>query len=132
MYNYVPVELSFRNSSFLWCKDLSSYDSICDLGFNIPFYGSHISLSAILLGFTMILYMITNNPQIDESGKRVTGFQIFFLIFMIAISNRFCCALNIYYLFFNFVNFILQVIFSRYINIDDFKRRVDLKIKQIA
>ena len=131
LYNYIPIEFSFRNSSFLWCKDLSSYDSILDIGFNIPLYGSHVSLSAILLGFTMLIYLVMNNTQVEQSGNKVGSFHIFFMIFMVVISNRFCCALNIYYLFFNVVTFLVQFFLNKCVDITEFKNRVDKKIEQL-
>ena len=131
LYNYIPIEFSFRNSSFLWCKDLSSYDSILDIGFNIPLYGSHVSLSAILLGFTMLIYLVMNNTQVEQSGNNVGSFHIFFMIFMVVISNRFCCALNIYYLFFNIVTFLVQFFLNKCVDITEFKNRVDKKIEQL-
>ena len=131
LYNYIPIELSFRNSSFLWCKDLSSYDSILNLGFNIPMYGSHVSLSAILLGITMLIYLMLNNTQMEQSNNKLGAFQIFFMIFMIVISNRFCCALNFYYLFFNIVTFLIQFVLNKVVDITEFKNRVDRKIEQL-
>ena len=44
MFRFFPASIELRQESFLWADDLSSYDSIYNLGFNIPFYGDHISL----------------------------------------------------------------------------------------
>jgi YidC/Oxa1 family membrane protein insertase len=39
-----PSAIGLRQEGFLWANDLSSYDSIYELPFHIPFYGNHISL----------------------------------------------------------------------------------------
>ena len=36
LFTFFPVAFSLRQKSFLWADDLSSYDSILDLGFYIP------------------------------------------------------------------------------------------------
>ena len=38
LFTFFPVAFSLRQKSFLWADDLSSYDSILDLGFYIPLY----------------------------------------------------------------------------------------------
>ena len=94
-------------------------------------YGSHVSLSAILLGITMLIYLMLNNTQMEQSNNKLGAFQIFFMIFMIVISNRFCCALNFYYLFFNIVTFLIQFVLNKVVDITEFKNRVDRKIEQL-
>jgi YidC/Oxa1 family membrane protein insertase len=48
MFYFFPVSIELRQKSFLWAEDLSTYDSIVNLPFTIPFYGSHVSLFVLL------------------------------------------------------------------------------------
>ena len=49
VFRFLPASIELRGQSFLWADDLSSYDSVLNLPFNIPFYGDHISLFALLM-----------------------------------------------------------------------------------
>ena len=54
---------------FLWADDLSSYDSILDLGFNIPLYGDHISLFALLMTLATALQMMYSNQMSSSNAQ---------------------------------------------------------------
>ena len=47
MFRFFPASIELRGQSFLWAGDLSSYDSVLNLPFSIPFYGDHVSLFAL-------------------------------------------------------------------------------------
>ncbi|MDZ7634956.1 MAG: membrane protein insertase YidC [Bacteroidales bacterium] len=49
MFRFFPTSIELRQQSFLWAKDLSTYDSIFDLPFTIPMYGDHVSLFTLLM-----------------------------------------------------------------------------------
>jgi YidC/Oxa1 family membrane protein insertase len=70
MFSFFPSSIELRQESFLWAHDLSTYDSILDLPFKIPFYGSHVSLFTLLMTVSTLLYTKMNmqmtsaaNPQ---------------------------------------------------------------------
>ena len=130
IYNMIPIDLLYRNVSFLWCNDLSSFDSILDLNYYIPLYGDHVSFSALLMGITTFLYMISNS-SIEENSNKISPVYIFFVIFIICISNRFCCALNIYYIIFNIITFLTNYIFNKKVNVKDFEDKINEKIRRI-
>lgn len=136
IYNFIPVEIMFRHSKFLWCNDISSSDYVFNLGFNIPFYGDNVSLSAVLMGLTILAYTFFSEISFDdmknnESKTKIGVPHVFLMIFMVCISTKFCCALNIYYIFFNIVTFVTQILFAKYIKDDGFQHRVKVKINQI-
>lgn len=60
MFSFFPTSIELRQESFLWAKDLSTYDSILNLPFTIPFYGNHVSLFTLLMtvSFCFILLSI--------------------------------------------------------------------------
>ncbi|MFZ7116246.1 MAG: membrane protein insertase YidC, partial [Bacteroidota bacterium] len=70
MFRFFPSSIELRQQSFLWAHDLSTYDSILDLPFHIPAYGSHVSLFTLLMTVSTIIYTKMNmqmtaatNPQ---------------------------------------------------------------------
>ncbi|MFT5791436.1 MAG: YidC/Oxa1 family membrane protein insertase, partial [Saprospiraceae bacterium] len=63
LFKFFPSNIALRQKSFLWADDLSSYDNIFNLGFNIPFYGSHVSLFPILASVAIFFYMKMNQSQ---------------------------------------------------------------------
>jgi YidC/Oxa1 family membrane protein insertase len=100
VFNAVPISMAFRGEKFLWCRDLSSYDSILNFNFSIPFYGDHISLMALLMVVITSLYLVLDG-SISRAGKNVKILMAMSTIMMIIFSNRFCAALNIYYILFS-------------------------------
>jgi len=128
IYNYIPLDFLYRNTSFLWCSDLASYDSIYNFGFYIPLYGDHISLYAILMAITTFIYTLLN----VENEKSINPIFIVFLLLILCISNKFCCALNIYYIIHNIITFMTKYLFSKKLNIKSFEDKVNNKIKKLT
>ena len=100
MFNAIPISTAFRSKKFLWCSDLSSYDSVLNFKFSIPFYGDHISLMALLMVIVTSLYLVFDGSM-RSAGKNVKILMVMSTIMMIIFSNRFCAALNIYYILFS-------------------------------
>ena len=101
MYRFYPASIELRQKPFLWCDDLSSYDSILDLPFNIPLYGDHISLFCLLMFGMQFFYTIYTMKQ-QQSQATMPGmkFMMYFMPFMMLfIFNSQSAALNIYYFF---------------------------------
>lgn len=100
MFRFFPSSVELRQQSFLWADDLSTYDSILDLPFNIPFYGSHISLFCLLMTIAQLLYTkMTMNQQSQNNTMPGMKFMMYGMpIFMLFILNNFSAALNYYYL----------------------------------
>lgn len=55
-FRFFPAAIELRGESFAWASDLSTYDSILDLPFSIPFYGDHVSLFCLLMCLTQVAY----------------------------------------------------------------------------
>ena len=100
MFRFFPSSVELRQQSFLWADDLSTYDSILDLPFNIPFYGNHISLFCLLMTVAQLLYTkMTMNQQAQNNAMPGMKFMMYGMpIFMLFILNNFSAALNYYYL----------------------------------
>ncbi|MCI0501792.1 MAG: membrane protein insertase YidC, partial [Epsilonproteobacteria bacterium] len=63
LFRFFPANFDLRQKSFLWVDDLSAYDSIYELPFNIPVYGSHISLFPLLASISIFFYMQMSQSQ---------------------------------------------------------------------
>ena len=55
LFSFFNSNVALRGQPFLWAHDLSIYDVVVKLGFNIPAYGDHISLFATLAVITSFL-----------------------------------------------------------------------------
>lgn len=108
MFRFFPASIELRQQSFLWCKDLSAYDSILDYGVRIPILGDHLSLFALLMAVTMWLYSkmtMTSQPAgNDPSAASMKFMSVWFMpIMMFFICNNLSAALSYYYLLSQFI-----------------------------
>ena len=100
MFMFFPTAIELRQKPFLWCDDLSNYDSILDFGFNIPLYGDHISLFCLLM-FGMQFFYTWYTMKQQSSAQSMPGmkFMMYFMPFMMLfIFNSQSAGLNLYYL----------------------------------
>ena len=103
MFRFFPASIELRQQSFLWCHDLSAYDSILDYGTKIPIFGDHLSLFALLMAVTMWAYskMTMNNQTADNdpSAASMKFMSVWMMpIMMFFICNSLSAALSYYYL----------------------------------
>lgn len=98
MFRFYPASIELRQQSFLWCDDLSTYDSILDLGFNIPLYGDHVSLFCLLMFGVQFFYTWYMMKSQDTSAMPGMKFMMYFTPFMMLfLFNSQSAALNLYY-----------------------------------
>ncbi len=101
VFRFFPSSFTLRQESFLWAEDLSSYDSIVDLGFNIPFYGDHISLFTLLMAGTTLFYTVMNSSNMQQPSQpgmpNMKIIMYFFPIMMIFFFNNYASGLSFYY-----------------------------------
>lgn len=131
MFRFFPASFELRQEGFLWAKDLSGYDSILDLPFNIPMYGDHVSLFALLMGISMFFYSKMNMDQMpqDPNMAGMRGMQLYFMpIFMVVICNNFSSGLSYYYMLSNLIT-ILQTWTIRKFFVDEKKIYAQLQAK---
>ena len=103
MFRFFPASIELRQQPFLWCHDLSAYDSIIDFGTRIPIFGDHISLFALLMAVTMWLYSkmtMANQPAANDPSSASMRFMSVWMmpIMMFFICNNLSAALSYYYL----------------------------------
>ncbi len=116
LYSFFNSEISLRGQSFWWAKDLSSYDSILNFGFTIPFIGNHLSLFTLLAVVTSLaisLYSMSMTP--DQNNPVLKYMPYIFPIMLLGIFNSLPSALTWYYTVSNVITLILQYVIQNYI-----------------
>ena len=106
MFRFFPASIELRQQPFLWADDLSAYDSIWDLPFNIPLYGDHVSLFALLMALSMFLYSKMTSSQMsnDPSMAGMKFMSVWLMpIMMLFICNNLSSGLSYYYLLSNLI-----------------------------
>jgi len=129
MFRFFPASFELRQQSFLWADDLSAYDSILDFGFNIPLYGDHISLFALLMGVSMFFYSKLTMSQMADN-QQMPGMKFmqtwFMPIFMVMICNNFSAGLSYYYMLSNLLTIIQTLIIRKWF-VDEKKLRAQIE-----
>lgn len=108
MYYFFPASIELRQESFLWAHDLSTYDTIFNLPFTIPFYGDHVSLFTLLMTVTSILYAVTNNQMMGSASPGMEAMKYMpyiFPIMLMGMFNSFPAALTYYYFLQNIISY---------------------------
>ncbi len=121
MFYFFPASIELRQQSFLWADDLSTYDSIFQLPFSIPFYGDHVSLFTLLMCVSMFLTSLMNlKQQGNSSANSMPGMKFMMLymmpIMMLFFLNNYSSGLSYYYLLANLITigqtFLVQRLFD--------------------
>jgi YidC/Oxa1 family membrane protein insertase len=117
MFNFFPNAIALRQKTFLWADDLSSYDSVLNLSFTIPFYGDHVSLFTILMTLSTIAYTYYNNQlqsvSVDKAMQTVS--YLMPVIFMFVL-NSFSSGLTYYYFVSNMITIAQQLGIRKFVD----------------
>ncbi len=126
MFRFFPTSIELRQQSFLWAKDLSTYDSILDLPFTIPMYGAHISLFTLLMTVSTIISTKISSPmggQEQMPGMK-TMMYMMPVMFML-ILNNFSAGLTYYYFLANVITIIQTQVSRKFVNEDEILRKIE-------
>ena len=107
LYRFFPASIEFRQQSFLWATDLSSYDTIYNFGFSIPLYGDHISLFSILWMVTTLAYSyytMKDNEMMGQNAQMMKIMQFAMPVIFFVFFNNFASGLSCYLVFSNLLN----------------------------
>ena len=132
MFRFFPASIELRQQKFLWADDLSAYDSILDLPFNIPLYGDHISLFALLMAASMFIYSkMTSSQMSDDPNMAPMKFMSVWLmpIMMLFICNNLSSALSYYYLLSNLITMLMTWFIRKFVVTED-KVRAEMVANQ--
>ncbi|MDA9361033.1 membrane protein insertase YidC [Flavobacteriaceae bacterium] len=124
LFSFFPVAFALREKSFLWADDLSSYDSVYELGFNIPFYGDHVSLFPILASIAIFFYtMMTAGQQAAPQQPGMPNMKVIMYLMplmMLFFFNNYASGLSLYYFVSNVLTIVLMLVIKHFI-VDDAK-----------
>jgi YidC/Oxa1 family membrane protein insertase len=118
MFRFFPASIELRQEAFLWAEDLSSYDSVLDLPFTIPFYGDHVSLFTLLMTISTIIYTKINNDMMS-TGNQMPGMKTMMYlmpIMFLGFFNSFASGLSYYYLLANLLTFAQMYMIKGFVN----------------
>lgn len=127
LFRFFPASVELRQKSFLWADDLSSYDSILDLPFHIPFYGDHVSLFTLLMTVSTIIYTKINSDMTGNSNQmpQMKYMMYFMPIIFLGVFNNYAAALSYYYFIANVVTFGQQFAIRKFVDDNEIKRRIE-------
>lgn len=132
LFRFFPATFDLRQKSFLWAEDLSTYDSVYDLGFNIPMYGDHVSLFTLLMAISMIFYTRVNSQMtsgMDTGGAMASQMKIMTYlmpVMMLFFFNSYAAGLSLYYLIANCITIAQQFVIRKWI-VDEDKVRAKIQ-----
>ncbi len=137
LFQFFPSAFDLRQKPFLWADDLSSYDTIAELPFNIPFYGDHVSLFPILASLAIFFYMrMTTGQQVasqpTQEGmpdmSKIMKYMIYFSpIMMLFFFNNYASGLSLYYFISNLITIGIMLVIKNYIIDED---KIHAKIQE--
>ena len=130
LFKFFPSNIALRGESFLWANDLSSYDTVINLPFSIPFYGDHVSLFPILASIAIFFYMKMNQSQqasmqapaqegMPDMGKMMKYMIYFSPIMMLFFFNNYASSLSLYYFVSNLLTITIMLVIKNYVIDED-------------
>lgn len=131
MFRFFPGAIELRQQSFLWAHDLSTYDSILSLPWNIPFYGDHVSLFTLLMTVSTIIYTKINNDMTGQSNQMPGMKTMMYMmpIMFLGFFNNYSAGLSYYYFLANIITFTQMFIFRKLIDEDKVRAKIQMKKK---
>ena len=131
MFRFFPASIELRGESFLWANDLSSYDSVLEFGFSIPFYGDHVSLFALLMTLSLFGYSFMTYKQqaATTAGQPGAGMMKFMMVYfmpimMLCVMNSFSSGLCYYYFLSQIFTMIIMFAIRRTVNDEKVRERL--------
>ena len=133
VFRFFPAAFELRQQSFLWAEDLSSFDSIYNLGFSIPLYGDHISLFTLLMSAVTLLYTFMNSGNMQQPTQpgmpNMKVIMYIFPVMMIFFFNNYSAGLSYYYFISTLIS-ILIMLGIKYFFVDEEKLKLKMAEKK--
>jgi len=131
MFRFFPQSIELRQQSFLWATDLSTYDSILDLSFTIPFYGNHVSLFTLLMTVSTLLITKVNSSS-QMTNPQMKWMMYLMPIIFLGVFNSYAAGLSYYYFLANMISIGQQYLFRSFVNEDEIHRKIQENKKKPA
>ncbi|HRG01507.1 MAG TPA: membrane protein insertase YidC, partial [Bacteroidia bacterium] len=127
LFGFFPAAIELRQKGFLWTDDLSTYDSVYNFGFNVWGFGDHVSLFAILMFASTIIYTWMNQAMLQPQQTQMPGMKYMMYlmpVIFLAVMNSYAAGLSWYYFLANIITFLQTWLMRKFI--DDGKIREEL------
>jgi YidC/Oxa1 family membrane protein insertase len=127
LFAFFPASIEMRQKAFLWTDDLSTYDSVYNFGFNVWGYGDHVSLFALLMFVSTIIYTWMNSSMLQPQQTQMPGMKYMMYlmpVIFLAVMNSYAAGLSWYYFLANVITFLQTFVMKKMI--DDGKIREQL------
>jgi YidC/Oxa1 family membrane protein insertase len=124
MFSFFPNSIELRQESFLWANDLSTYDAPIHLPFEIPYYGSHVSIFTLLMTLSTIALTFFNNQVTTVTGPMKSVSYIMPVVFMFML-NSFPAGLSFYYLVSNILSIGQQYLIRNFVDEDKIRQKLE-------
>lgn len=138
LFAYIPAAIELRQKGFLWADDLSTYDSIWTFG-QVPFinwaYGDHVSLFALLMFVSTIIYTYMNQNMMPQQNTQMPGmkFMMYFMpVIFLAVMNKYAAGLSWYYFLANMITFLQNWIMKKVISDESLRSKIEENMKKPA
>ena len=118
MFRFFPASMELRQKSFLWADDLSSYDSIMSLPWDIPFYGDHVSLFTLMMTVSTLIYTHMNSQMTSNQMPGMKWMMYLMPIMFLGFFNSYASSLSYYYFLANVFTFSQMYFMRRFVDDD--------------
>jgi YidC/Oxa1 family membrane protein insertase len=136
LFSFIPAAIQLRQKGFLWADDLSTYDSIWTFG-HVPFinwaYGDHVSLFALLMFASTIVYTYMNQNLMPQQNTQMPGmkFMMYFMpVIFLAVMNKYAAGLSWYYFLANMITFLQNWLMKKIISDESIRAKIDANMKK--
>jgi YidC/Oxa1 family membrane protein insertase len=126
LFRFFPASIELRQQPFLWAEDLSSYDSIINLGIDIPFYGDHVSLFALLMAASNLLYTKMNMESMGSTNSMPGMKTMMYImpVMFLGFLNSYSSGLNYYYFLSTMFTFGQMYLIRQFVNEDKIHAKI--------
>ncbi len=135
MFRFFPSSIELRQESLWWADDLSTYDSVFDFpnGFEIPFYGDHVSLFTLMMTTVTLLYTYMNSQNSGQMVGPMKTVMYLMPVMFLGFFNNYAAALSFYYFLSTCMTIIQNFIIRKFVIDEDklHKQIQDSKKKKV-
>jgi len=133
MFFFFPTSIELRQQSFLWAHDLSTYDSIFNLPFDIPMYGAHVSLFCLLMTVTTVISTHLNQQAATSQGMPGMKTMMYLMpVMFLFILNNYSAGLSYYYFLANLITIGQTYLIRSFVDEDKIRSQLQVNKKKPA
>jgi YidC/Oxa1 family membrane protein insertase len=136
LFAFLPAAIELRQANFLWAEDLSTYDTVWNFGY-VPFvnwaYGDHVSLFALLMFVSTLVYTYMNSSMMPQQNNQMPGmkFMMYFMpVIFLAVMNDYAAGLSWYYFLANMFTFLQNWIMKKIISDSKIREQLEANMKK--